>query len=230
MSKTTMKGEMLRKAILDAASKLFIKRGLAGTSMRDIANELGVTRTAVYYYFKNKEEILKGLTEDVTLSAKHMSEKVAARRDIDPAQALRGLVEQHARLILSRPAEFRVIDRNEDDMPPKLRAASEAARRGVFENFSEVIQRGIDSGAFRRVDARVAALAILGMGNWSAWWFRPGGRKTEVEIAALIADLAVHSLQAQARDGRRKATVPERLQVLREDLDHIAELMSRSKS
>lgn len=225
-----MKGETLRKAILDAASKLFIERGLPGTSIRDIANELGLTRTAVYYYFKNKEEILKGLTTDVTLSAKRMSESVAARRDIDPAQALRGLVEQHARLILSRPAEFRVLDRNEVDMPPKLRVAAEAARRGVFENFAEVIQRGIDSGAFRRVDARVAALAILGMCNWSAWWFKPGGRKTEAEIAALIADLGVHSLQAESRDGRRKATVAERVQVLREDLDHIAELMSRSKS
>jgi AcrR family transcriptional regulator len=230
MSKTTMKGETLRKSILDAASKLFIERGLSGTSMRDIAHELGMTRTAVYYYFKNKEQILKGLTEHVTLSAKRMSEKVAARRDIDPSLALRGLVEQHAKLILSRPSEFRIVDRNEEDMPPRLRATSEAARRRIFENFSEVIQRGIDSGRFRRVDARVAALAILGMGNWSAWWFKPGGRKTEAEIAALIADLAVHSLQEESRDGRRKATVPERLKILREDLDHIAVLMSGGKS
>jgi AcrR family transcriptional regulator len=230
MSKTTFKGETLRKAILDAAAKLFIERGLAGTSMRDIANELGLTRTAVYYYFKNKEEILKGLTEDVTLSAKKTSEKLAARRDIDPAEALRGLVEQHARLILSRPEEFRVIDRNEVDMPPKLKAASEAARRQVFENFSEVIQRGIDSGVFRPVDARVAALAILGMGNWTAWWFKPEGRKTEAEIGALIADLAIHALQAQPRDRKRTGSLPERLQVLRDDLDHIAQAMARSKS
>src|SRR5436305_1185740 len=136
MNKPSFKGEALRKAILDAASRLFIERGLAGTSMRDIANELGLTRTAVYYYFKNKEQILKGLTEDVTLAAKRMSETLAARRDIAPAEALRGLVEQYARLILSRPAEFRVVDRNEADMPPKLRVAAEAARRQIFANFS----------------------------------------------------------------------------------------------
>jgi len=218
-----------RKAILDAASRLFIERGLAGTSMRDIANELGLTRTAVYYYFKNKEQILKGLTEDVTLAAKRMSETLAARRDIAPAEALRGLVEQYARLILSRPAEFRVVDRNEADMPPKLRVAAEAARRQIFENFSDVIQRGIDSGAFRRIDPRLAALSILGMCNWSAWWFKPGGRKSEAEIAALIAELAVHAVAA-VRSKRAKApTVPQRLQVLREDLDQIAHLISRGK-
>ena len=219
----------LRKAILDVAAKLFIERGLGGTSMQDIARELGLTRTAVYYYFKNKEEILKGLTEDVTLAAKQMTGKVAAQRDTDPAQALRALVEQHARLILSRPAEFRVVDRNEEDMPPKLQAASEAARRGVFENVSAVIQRGVDSGSFHRADARVAALVILGMCNWTAWWFKPGGRKSEAEIATLIGDLAVRSLQAQPGKQAKKATLPERLQGLRDDLDQIAELMTRSK-
>ncbi len=230
--RTTIKADKratLRKAILDAAAKLFIERGLGGTSMQDIARQLGLTRTAVYYYFKNKEEILKGLTEDVTLAAKQMTGKVAAQRDAEPAQALRGLVEQHAELILSRPAEFRVVDRNEGDMPPKLQAASEAARRGVFENVAAVIQRGVDTGAFHRTDARVAALVILGMCNWTAWWFKPGGRKSEAEIAALIADLAVRSLRAQPGKQAKKPTVPERLQGLRDDLDQIAELMSRSK-
>ena len=60
--KPTIKGEVLRKAILDAASKLFIERGLGGTSMQDIAEALGLTRTAVYYYYRNKEAILEGLT------------------------------------------------------------------------------------------------------------------------------------------------------------------------
>src|SRR5438067_13924320 len=87
----------LRKAILDAAAKLFIERGLGGTSMQDIAQQLGLTRTAVYYYFKNKKEILTGLTEDVTLAAKQMTGKVAAQRDAQPAQALRGRAEPPGR-------------------------------------------------------------------------------------------------------------------------------------
>ena len=67
------------------------------------------------------------------------------------------------------------------------------------------------------------------MCNWSAWWFKPGGRKSEAEIAALIAELAVHAVAA-VRSKRAKApTVPQRLQVLREDLDQIAHLISRGK-
>lgn len=228
-AKQTIKGEELRKAILDAASKLFIERGLGGTSMQDIATELGLTRTAVYYYFRNKQEILKGLSEDVTLAGKRLTERATEKRNSDPALALRDLVEQYASLILSRPSEFRVTDRSETDMPPKLAATAEVARRGIFENFGELIQRGIDSGSFRRVDARLAALAILGMCNWSAWWYKPGGRKSIAEVAALIADLAIHSLKWEARGGAKANTVPNRLLRLRDDLDHIVDMISRRK-
>lgn len=229
-AKATWKGEALRKAILDEASKLFIERGLGGTSMQDIATSLGLTRTAVYYYFKNKEQILESLSEDVTLSARRLTGKLGGKRGSKPLEVVRGLVQQYAMLVLSQPAEFRVVDRNEANMPLRLRTVSQAARRGVLENFTRVIQRGIEEGAFRRVDARITAFAIIGMCNWTAWWFKPGGRKTEAEISASIADLAIHSLKPEPRKGARNASVQERLDLLREDLDQLGELLSRHKT
>jgi AcrR family transcriptional regulator len=229
-SRATWKGEVLRKAILDEASKLFIERGLGGTSMQDIAASLGLTRTAVYYYFRNKAQILESLTEDVPLSAGRLTGKLAAKRGSEPLEVLRGLVEQYATLVLSQPAEFRVVDRNEANMPLRLRSVSQAARRRVLEDFTGVIQRGIGKGAFRRVDARIAAFAIIGMCNWTAWWFKPGGRKTQAEASASLADLAVHSLKARPRKGARGASVQERLALLHEDLEQLGELLSRRKA
>jgi AcrR family transcriptional regulator len=220
-TKATVKGETLRKAILDAASKLFIERGLGGTGMQDIADALGVTRTAVYYYYKNKEAILESLTEDVTLLARRMTAEVVARTQSEAGKALRGLVEQYARLILSRPFAFRVAERNESELPPKLRAAAETARRSVLENFTNVIERGVRAGEFRVVDARIAAFALLGMCNWTAWWFQAGGRKTEGEVAEILTDLAVHALKRDARRTPREADVHESIRLLREDLAYL---------
>lgn len=223
--KATWKGTELRRAILDEASRLFIERGMGGTSMQDIADALGITRTAVYYYFKNKEQILGSLTEHVTMSAKRLARKAAARRDVNPQEALRELVEQHARLILSQAMEFRVVERNQGSLPQKLKSVSEAARRAVLENFAEVIERGIQSGELRRVDPKIAAFALIGMCNWSAWWFRRGGRRSEDEITSILADLALHALRAEPRKGPPNASVRERIQSLREDLDRIEELL-----
>lgn len=212
---------MLRTAILDAAAKLFIERGTGGTSIQDIAESLGLTRTAVYYYFKKKEDILQSLTEEVTLSAERIASLVVERQDLDPVTALHDLVKQHAALVLARPAEFRVVERNENDLAPEHRLAAQTARRSLLQNFRDVIERGIQTGDFRMVDARVAAFSLIGMCNWTAWWFNTEGPLSQEQVADSIADLAVSSIKRI--DARRPATpdVKESLRLLREDLAYL---------
>jgi AcrR family transcriptional regulator len=220
-AKQTMKGEVLRQAILDTAAKLFIERGVGGTSIQDIAESLGLTRTAVYYYFKKKEDILQSLSEEVTISARQLAGKVAARQDLDPIAALRDLVRQHATHILSHAAGFRVVERNESDLTPKHRAAEQAARRGLLDNFRSVIERGIASGHFRMVDPFVTAFSLIGMCNWTAWWFIPGGRLSVEQISDAIGDLAVHAVQRAESRIPRKQDVRECLRLLHEDLAYL---------
>jgi AcrR family transcriptional regulator len=224
--RTTAKGDALRNAILDAAARLFIERGLGGTSMQDIAEALGVTRTAVYYYFKNKEQILVTFSERILLAAKDFAAQLATRTDLDPVEALQRLVEHHTRLILSHPLEFRVGDRHELYLPPKHRAAVQAARRSVLENFTRMIERGIRTGHLRMVDARIAAFSLIGMCNWAAWWYQPGGRLSAKEIAAVVADLAVHSLKREASRKLKDANVHDSLRALREDVSFLERVLA----
>jgi hypothetical protein len=74
------------------------------------------------------------------------------------------------------------------------------------------------------VDARVAALGVIGMGNWVAWWFKPGHDRAEAD-AEQLADMAVAGLrQADHRvpddDGPAAA-----LKLLRQDLDHLERII-----
>jgi|SRR2546427_7825544 len=220
MAKRTSKGNVQRESILDAASSLFVERGFPGTSMYDIADALGVTRTAVYYYFPNKEAILAALTEVVTWVAGQLAAQLAERKGLDPVDALRHLVVQHAKLIVSHPVQFRVVERNENHLSPKRREAAAKWRRAVLDHFTDVIKRGIGSGQFRLVDARVAALAIIGMCNWTAWWYKPTGRRSQDEICALLAELAVNGLRQEgARPPRTE--MGESLRLLRKELAYL---------
>lgn len=218
LGKATIKGEVLRRAILDAAVTLFIDRGTGGTSIQDIAESLGLTRTAVYYYFKKKEDILQALSEEVTMSAKRLTSSAISRTDLDAVEALRGVVRQHATLIMAHPQGFRVIERNERELPQKHITAAESARRGIFENFRAIIERGISSGKFRAVDSDVAALSLIGMCNWTAWWFRPGGRMRVEEVADTIAEMAVQTLMREKVRANRASSVADTIELLREDL------------
>ena len=195
-----------RQIILDAASLLFIEKGFGGTNINDIADAIGLTRTALYYYFPSKESMLEALTEDVTEKAGHLAKSVAARDALPPAEALRQLVLQHAGLILSHPLQFRVVERSESSLPEAHRAAAESARRAVLDHFVQVIQRGIDSGQFRGANAHVAAFSIIGMCNWCAWWFDASGTLPAGAVAASIADFSERALASDQPPRRARAT------------------------
>ncbi len=62
-----------REAILDAAVKVFSVRGVSGSTLADIAKEAGVTRGAIYWHFKNKEDMLADLWEQLLLPFEPLS-------------------------------------------------------------------------------------------------------------------------------------------------------------
>lgn len=221
MPKIKTKGSVLPESILQAATSLFIEHGFDGTSMHEIAEALGVTRTAIYYYFKNKEAILVALTDNITRVAAELAEQAAQHEHLQPVEAFRTLVDRHVRLIINHGAQFRVVERSEDRLPPKRRAAAAGYRRGVLANFTTVIERGIKAGDFRPTDARVAALAIIGMCNWTAWWFQPDERKSRDEVADLISDLAVHALTRSSPDTAVGSNIGKVLRDLRNEIGYL---------
>src|SRR5215475_1621084 len=85
----------LRRTVLEAAARLFAQRGFGGTNLQDIADALGISRPALYYYFKSKEEILASLVEEVTVFSGHQATALAARADFNPSETLRQMTFNH---------------------------------------------------------------------------------------------------------------------------------------
>jgi AcrR family transcriptional regulator len=222
------RGSVLPETILQAAARLFVERGFDGTSMYEIAEALGVTRTAIYYYYKNKEAILVALTNNITRVAAQLAEEAAQHKDLSPLQALRAIVERHLRLIIDHAEQFRIVERSEERLPPRLRAAAADYRRTVLANFSAVIERGIRSGDFRPTDARVTALAIIGMCNWTAWWFQPGGRKSRDEVVDIVSDFAVHALTRHSHEGATGSNISNVLRELRNEIGYLEQRVAES--
>lgn len=213
----TVRRELLQDSIMEAASRLFIQRGFQGTSMGDIAEAMGVTRTAIYYYFRNKEAILRELTSGITEMAAKLAVGVTTEH-ADPEETLRKLVAQHASLILANPLQFRVVERNEEQLSPAIKKKAEASRRMVLERFSAAIDAGIRTGQFRNVNPKVAAFAIIGMCNWGAWWFNPKGTLGFDDVVKTIVDLAMNSVLRVEGRQLRDDSIGEVVRQLREDL------------
>jgi AcrR family transcriptional regulator len=198
-----LKHHQPRKAILQAAGKLLIERGWAATTMTNIAGELNIPRSLINYYFDDKTDVLKCLTEDVTLMAERLAAQVSAQPELTPSAALRRLIEQQAKLALSRSEEFRAIDRNECDMPKTFRKTTQAARLRLAEHFQQAIQRGIDSGVFRELNATLAADAIIGLCSRAALSHKPKSQQHSAQVVAFVIEFAEHALRRILPDARR---------------------------
>ena len=225
MGKT--KKEALRRTVLEAAAKLFAQRGFGGTNLQDVADALGISRPALYYYFKSKEEILASLVEEVSVFLGHQATELAAKADFNPSETLRQMVLSHARWLLEHGLEFRVVDRSEHDLPAATRRTHDKAKRALLDDFTRTIQRGIDLGHFRPVDAGVAAFSIIGMCSWTAWWFQPDGRVPLADVAKSIADLAVAGLRTGDNVLPREFGTDEALRRVKDDLAHLERLIGR---
>lgn len=221
------KKEALRRTVLEAAAKLFAQRGFGGTNLQDIADALGISRPALYYYFKSKDDILASLVEEVTVFSGHQATELAAKADFNPSETLRQMVFNHAKWLLEHPVEFRVVDRTENDLPAATRRTHDKAKRALLDNFTRTIARGIELGHFRPVDAAIAAFSIIGMCSWTAWWFVPEGRVPLAEIAQSMADLAVNGLRQGDNVLPREFGTEEALRRVKDDLAHLERLISR---
>lgn len=221
---TTARRELVENEIYEHAIRLFAERGFAGTSLQDIADALGVTRPALYYYVKSKDELLAKLAADVAGGSAVQITELAGRPDLDAAGKLREIVRLTALRQATQPERFRLLIRSEAELPAELSDAYDTSRRAVLRTVTGVIEEGARAGRFRPVDARIAALGVIGMWNWVAWWFRPD-RDSADAVADQLADMAIAALQRadhRIPDGEGPAAA---LKMLRQDIDHLERIL-----
>ncbi|WP_218959788.1 TetR/AcrR family transcriptional regulator, partial [Cupriavidus sp. IK-TO18] len=75
---TNPRRELVREQLIDIAAELFDSKGYVQTSINDIAQALGLGRSAVYHYFRNKEEMLAALVESEALTPSHRLQELMA--------------------------------------------------------------------------------------------------------------------------------------------------------
>jgi AcrR family transcriptional regulator len=218
-SKAGLRRGLVEEKVLEVSAELFADRGFAATSLQDIADAVGVSRPALYHYVSSKDEILVRLTEGLIVSAGQaishaMAEQLPADKQL--AVVVRALVGP----IAESPGRFRLLLTRDASIPPGSREQLRDLERTVARSLTSVIDRGIAEGVFRRVDPRSATFAVIGMINWVAWWYTPGGAQTIEQVSDSLVDMALASLKAKV-SARNGGTVADTLASLRRDLDHL---------
>ena len=183
-----------RIEILKSAAAAFRRRGYHGASVDEIASALQMTKGNLYYYFRNKEDILYACHEySLDILLKLMKE--VQHEDSPADQKLRKLILAFVHLILDE-LQATALTLDPESLSAPLLAKVIAKRDEFDRGMRAIIQQGMDDGLFAPGDPKMIEFAIMGAVNWISKWFDPAGPMTSDQIGHAFAGYLVGQLRA----------------------------------
>lgn len=184
-----------QQQIFIAASKLFVERGFAGTSMSDIADAVQITKAGLYHFVSSKEDLLFTIMS-YGMDRLELDVVQPARAVSDPLERLRVIVRNHAmnvgRVVTESGSPLSIVVDEPAGLSPENRKIIDARKREYFDLLRGTLQALKDEGRVREgLDTTVAAFTIIGMVMWIARWRRPEGRLSLEHVADQISSTAL---------------------------------------
>jgi len=212
-----LRRRLVEQEILERAAELFAERGFAGTTVQDIADALGMSRPALYYYVKSKDVLLEQLVKNLSINDAKALEAIRRRRSGEPLEKLREMAQHLATNAGSNPYQTQILAQGKHHLPDGIAQLNRDAERSIVQSLIWVLEQGMRRGQVRQLDTRTAALAIVGMCLWTAWWIDESPLE---KIAVQISEQAVNSVLAV--DGDREIDEPAALlRAARANLDRV---------
>jgi AcrR family transcriptional regulator len=190
--------ELKRQTIISEASRLFNYQGTKATTLDDIANTLGLTKTSLYYYARNKEE----LVHMCYVAACDAGDEIFAAAEKDAQSGLDCLVN-FLEVFFSRWDEIDAGLRPHSAMLIEIPVLSVKHRREIearirlhFEAILSFLRRGMEDESIAQCEPIPTAQAFMALVNWSYVWFGPVPVEKRPEVVDQLIGLVKHGISA----------------------------------
>jgi len=186
---------MKRERVLEAAARLFYRKGYSATTIEDISGSLGMTKPYVYQFFRSKLALLEEICEVGTREVLAVV-KTFVGVEGPPSDRLRGLVEAFTATALERQRYVTIYFRESIHLPAPTASRIKEARLAVDDMLTALIEEGVRHGEFQASDAHLSALTVAGMMSYTFAWYRPGSRFRKEDVCKYMAEQVLRLVRA----------------------------------
>jgi len=184
-----------REAVLTTAAQLFNEHGFHATSLDDIAARLHVSKPTLYYYVKNKDEILlecvrKGL--QMTLDGIEASRRAGG----DVVAQLRACMQTYAHIV-TQPFGMCVIRVGDEQLPSESRKELRRLKSAIDHAFRRLVAQGVEQGLLAPCDPKMTAFVIAGALSWVGRWYQEGGQYSAEEVGQQCVETLMQGVLRQ---------------------------------
>lgn len=190
----TRKEQVIRKA-----AELFREKGYAASSMRDLAQKLGIEAASLYSHIKSKEEILRSLCFDMATEFRKSLEEVEKQAGSASEKLRNGIIGHIQVMAKDLTASAVFMNEHRHLSQPYLRDFL-LLRINYINRFKDIIEEGMKSGEFKdNIDKKLAVMTLFSSLNWMPQWYDPTSNIVPVELGQQLADMLVNGLKKQTR-------------------------------
>src|SRR5690349_10285240 len=184
-----------KEQVIRKGAELFRIKGYAASSMRDLAQLLGIEAASLYSHIRSKEEILQNLCFDMAAEFRKSLEEVE-KQNISASEKLRKGIIGHVQ-VMARDLTASAVFMNEHRhlSQPYLRDFL-LLRINYINRFKAIIEAGMASGEFKNnIDKKLAVMTLFSSLNWMPQWYDPVGTIEPVDLGLQLADMLVNGLK-----------------------------------
>ena len=186
----------MKNRIVETSIKLFDQKGFTATSIKDIVEVLNVTKGTFYYYFKSKQELLRDIHLNYIDDLIEQQEKILGDEEKDCAEKLHGIIYMVISNIRTNKESARIFFREMRHLSDKHVEEIRLKRNLFRKNYQNLIESGIRDGEFKTtIPADMLTFGILGIMNWSYYWYNPDGDVSEEELAVIFTDIILKGVK-----------------------------------
>ena len=196
--------EIKRLAILRAAAKIFNERGYHRTSVSDVADALGVSKPFLYYYLRNKEDMLFECSRIATEQLHAMLDEVRKAK-VSGWDRLVLLLRGYALVMTTDFGVCLIRNTAPGSLPESDREKLWTGRRRLNREVERIIAAGIADSSIRSCDPKMVSFALFGAFNWITYWYQDGGPMNAEAVADYFIDVFARGI-VPAAPGRETGT------------------------
>ncbi|BEQ14148.1 TetR/AcrR family transcriptional regulator [Desulfoferula mesophila] len=182
------KGRERQKQLYDAAARLFAAQGYHATSLRELAEALGLNKSSLYHYFDSKQDLLYQLLDDYITEALAEIQALCAGEG-DPEEKLAEFMRYYTRFYAKDLDRLALLVNEVDNLEPRLRKVLEKKERRYLAALEEIFAQLRDQGRLKDIPSSVAAFAFFGMVHYTFRWYRPKGRVSPAELSEMFWEI-----------------------------------------
>lgn len=191
-----------------AALQMFLQHGYSGTSMKALAQEVGVSAPALYWYFPSKEDLYVSVIDQAMRDfLAHVRQSIT---ESDPVRRLGQMVRAHVSWQLQQADVARAFDLTmslkslSHDIPVDRLEPIRQMELDYVQDFRRVLTEGSQQGLMQVEDVKTAAFAIITLCEYVHTWYRPGGPMTIDTVANTYEGLVRNLVGVTAVEEQRR--------------------------